>query len=660
MSYALPAVSLAGAIVGTTGQIKLDTIKNRVSYDPAHAGQDGHIRIYNESGCLLKMTTDTGDEEYVPAGAWYGHSVDVALDLITYEVLGIIPSAPVTLLLLVYYPPGEDIPPTPTLGNSPVATIGGGGGVATTLSNEGNALGTLVIDMGDVAFPNIFTLFNDGACIWAVDQTGVSHQVLQVSNAGTPLTLGALADTVGVIGTLSVGVDANVTGNITGMDVTANHDLLATNNVSGVDVIASGDVTATGDVSGFNVVANQDVTATRDILATRNVGGVDITGTGVVHGNSVTSTTTVAATTTVSGADVEASNHVTGLYGGFGGGGANTSIGCVVRTPTDAKKGIVVYQAAGTQTANIFEVQDHTFDPKVYVTGGATPHLHAKNTLYADSNNLALQVPNGYAEFTGGVYNGANHLELGVGVGQHVDLRVNATDIVTVAGTSVTTNQVIDAKGGVKNSVADLEITAEAGNSIDFNHGVGLTMELLASVINCYQELDVLGAGSAIARMFYLSNNSYISMKNNAGTETEQFSTSLKTLNGNTSGTMYCYQILHGNNYLMFLYFNNFRNGGAAQTLQLDWPIRDGWQGFVGDLGGNNTINMQTVLGTPMSLREIRSFANVAPGVSGPVTVMYTFGYYKGNGIINYIGIPAAQPATGTGTVFIFASGPST
>lgn len=81
-----------------------------------------------------------------------------------------------------------------------------------TLSNEGAAVGTEVIDIGDVNFTKLIDIFNDGHGVWSVDQSNVKHQVLLWSTSGNPLIIGASGDTVPFNGAVTIAQTLGVTG----------------------------------------------------------------------------------------------------------------------------------------------------------------------------------------------------------------------------------------------------------------------------------------------------------------------------------------------------------------------------------------------------------------------------------------------------------------
>lgn len=222
MSIRLPAVDLTAASVGSTGQVTLPQPKVQV-------GEIAHLRLYNESGCGLTVAFSNGHTEAIPAGAWPMFEIEPEVQTYTWTVTYILPNAPVALLEAVYYFPYEGVPPTPALGNSPIGITGG---VQTssvqTLSNEGNAANTLVMDLGDTGNTNLFTLYTDGHNLWKVDQAGVIHQVLKIQVSGNPLQLGQIGDITEVLGNLTVDGTQIVTGDATfngaGSSLSTAHD----------------------------------------------------------------------------------------------------------------------------------------------------------------------------------------------------------------------------------------------------------------------------------------------------------------------------------------------------------------------------------------------------------------------------------------------------
>lgn len=73
-----------------------------------------------------------------------------------------------------------------------------------TLSDEGRAVGSETIDIGDTSFSRLIDIFNDGHGSWAVDQAGIKHQVLLWSSAGSPLVVGQAGDTLPFNGSVTV------------------------------------------------------------------------------------------------------------------------------------------------------------------------------------------------------------------------------------------------------------------------------------------------------------------------------------------------------------------------------------------------------------------------------------------------------------------------
>lgn len=141
MSESLDTIDLSLLGIGQEGKIDISQVKT--AYINPGEQSPAHIRIYNDSGSTLRIRSDTGTiQDYVPAGAWLTYPIDHSVQAINFTVIGMIPNAPIQLLMPTYFAPGEEVPATPQLGNSPV-------GIGNTVPI--NASGTSVIDDGDVA-----------------------------------------------------------------------------------------------------------------------------------------------------------------------------------------------------------------------------------------------------------------------------------------------------------------------------------------------------------------------------------------------------------------------------------------------------------------------------------------------------------------------------
>jgi hypothetical protein len=229
----LPTFDLSALAVGQKGSIILKNAA--VSSNPTFTKNKPILHLFNESGSGLQITLPTsGSGFYLPAGGWTNIEINPGENQIDFLVIYVLPSPPVQVLLCTYYAPGENIPATPTLGNSP---IGIGGNVSVTsisaLSNEGSAVGTLVIDIGPLGNTNIIQIWNDHFT-WSVVQGGVAHTVMQGQTAGNPLLLGKLGDITEVLGklladqiaTFSAGILSQISGQTvidsTGANLTLN------------------------------------------------------------------------------------------------------------------------------------------------------------------------------------------------------------------------------------------------------------------------------------------------------------------------------------------------------------------------------------------------------------------------------------------------------
>lgn len=283
MSQLVPYVDLSLYAVGQNGQLQLSSTLAKVPVNPAINPIDNpmHIRIYNDSGSTLQIHDDNGTiSDYVPAGAWPTYTLDPNSFTIYFSVVSILPNPPIQLLMATIYGPGETVPDTPQLGNSPV---GIGGTVKTsgvqTLSNEGAISTTLVIDMGDVNFADLVQMFAGGQMVWAVDQSGVKHAVIKVNAAGNPIQLGQAGDTVEILGELTIDqlLNASLGASIVGGATTDTLDVTSTSVFQGEATFNSDVKTNTirDNVSGLDQVDLAAAGATFNNLS-KHSGGIQL------------------------------------------------------------------------------------------------------------------------------------------------------------------------------------------------------------------------------------------------------------------------------------------------------------------------------------------------------------------------------------------------
>lgn len=272
MSYGLPAIDISAFSAGQSFQIKLDDVRGKGAFDPANI-TPGYIRMYNESGSGLNIQTDTGDQEYLPAGGWYTHPITQNVHVLTVTVVYKMQNPQVQLLLAIYYQPGEYIPPIPILGNSPTSGVSQTTSIQT-LSQEGQPKVVLTIDIGDSLLSQLITVNNDGTATLKVDVAGVAHTVLQILASANFLRLGQTGDTVETVGSLLVDQAATITGN----------EILNGN----LSMLAAAIITASNLVSNAstNLVINEATAANK--ISLQNAGTekvhIDSTGMAVVSG----------------------------------------------------------------------------------------------------------------------------------------------------------------------------------------------------------------------------------------------------------------------------------------------------------------------------------------------------------------------------------------
>ena len=202
MPITLPTVDLTGASVGTTGS---------VSFNPAgptatlrQYTQPAHIQIYNESGCGLNITfKESGGVLFLPAGAWQTITLPISESGFSYAVTYTLSNPNVSVLVCIYYQPGEAVPTIAALGNSPI-----GGGIVGTNANElvntGNTPGTIIVNVqpSDAATAT-WSADNSGNLTIKSDNAGVLTTLLQLIAGPTPaVKLFAVGQQVEVLGNL--------------------------------------------------------------------------------------------------------------------------------------------------------------------------------------------------------------------------------------------------------------------------------------------------------------------------------------------------------------------------------------------------------------------------------------------------------------------------
>lgn len=265
MSYRVPFIDMSTLAVGSTNKIDLQAILGKIPTDPTEFGSPAHIRMYNDSGSTIEVWSDNGIfEDTIPAGAWPTYAVEPGTNAIYFNVIHILPNPPIQILSLTIYGPGEQVPDTPSLGNSPV---GIGGAVQTssvqTLSNEGNAKTQLVIDIGDSALAQLITINNDGTATWKVDVASAAHTILQILSAGNFLKLGQAGDMVEALG--KVIVDQLLTA-AAGLNITAG-GLTVTGGIGTDTLNSSGNVVVGGSME-TNTISDNVTGANQIDLAT--------------------------------------------------------------------------------------------------------------------------------------------------------------------------------------------------------------------------------------------------------------------------------------------------------------------------------------------------------------------------------------------------------
>lgn len=258
MSSKLKPLDLTSQAIGFSGTIDFSQF---MKFDPMNLQNAANIWLFNESGAGLDIKfLQSGNAHYLPAGGWGFFAVAPNDAQVQATITYLLPNPPVSQLNAIYYAPGEPLPQSFTLGNSP---IGIGGTVNTsgvnTLSNESNAANTLVVDVGTSGNNNLLDIFNDHF-IWKVLQGINPHTVLQGQSAGNPLLIGQAGDISEVLGKLTV--DQLLTA-AAGLSISAN----------GLSVVG-GETTDTLSVTGTSTLTG-DATFNGKVVASPTVNTVN-------------------------------------------------------------------------------------------------------------------------------------------------------------------------------------------------------------------------------------------------------------------------------------------------------------------------------------------------------------------------------------------------
>lgn len=186
MSESITPIDLSVIPLNGTGRIDLSGIKT--AYINPSEQALAHIRIYNESGSILSVRSDSGTlQDYIPAGAWPTFSIGHDVQAINFSVISILPNPPIQLLMATYFSPGEEVPPVPQLGNSPVG-IGGTvplNASSTAVANDNNPSGTEYIE-SSVGGVKDFSGLNQGIFQFLRALTGANQEYIRFNPNDQP------------------------------------------------------------------------------------------------------------------------------------------------------------------------------------------------------------------------------------------------------------------------------------------------------------------------------------------------------------------------------------------------------------------------------------------------------------------------------------------
>ena len=180
---------------------------------------NGKFLLTNQSNVNLLLTFADGSTAYAPAWQITLFMLPTSSANVDWSqqstLLG--QTSPISQVSIQCFLPNEQV-----IGTYPVSIqhstyIGNSLNLSTsvtTLSNEGNTVGTEVIDAGTAANSRIIDIFNDHF-LMSVEQSGVKHTALQGNASGNALKVGQAGDTTEVLGTLAIDQNLDVTGTTT-------------------------------------------------------------------------------------------------------------------------------------------------------------------------------------------------------------------------------------------------------------------------------------------------------------------------------------------------------------------------------------------------------------------------------------------------------------
>lgn len=164
------------------------------------------LLLYNETPYNLDLDFLNGNQSILHAWEARYWTLDGDTKQINWVIDSSlsVTSPPISLVMGELYGPTEKIE-----GTYPVALIRQIGDIAvsnnpaSSLVNVSSASGTSVISIGDTN-GTVFSLSNDGLLTISLDIAGVLTQIFKTSKIGSPLTIGALNQTVNAAGNFAV------------------------------------------------------------------------------------------------------------------------------------------------------------------------------------------------------------------------------------------------------------------------------------------------------------------------------------------------------------------------------------------------------------------------------------------------------------------------
>jgi hypothetical protein len=346
----------------------------------------------------------------------------------------------------------------------------------------------------------------------------------------------------------ATGTSLNVTGNITGGNLTtagitstgsltASTTIDATGNITGGNVSAgSGIISTTGNINGANVNATSGITAGTTITATGNITGGNLTTAGITSTGSLTASTTIDATGNITGGNVSAGSGIISTTGNINGANVNAT-GNVTSTGAVFSGNVTASNFIGNISGNIDAGGANTNiqfnDGDILAGSAAFTFDKTSNAVVASGNVTGGNINTaGQVVATGNVA-GGNLVTVGlISAGTTItatgnvsggNLTTGAQVVATgnVTGGNINTGGRVVATGNIVSDFLVIGLGGRFGNLIVSENGITASTNGIVNINQDQNDIDFAVRGNTVGNIFYAD----------AGTGTASFGTSTQTTN---------------------------------------------------------------------------------------------------------------------------------